>query len=160
MEPRPSDTRHLVRMAGLFVVGIAAFLVMRSIFVPKNFGLYGHFNPGALEANMVPPRPPATRFAGQAACIQCHDEVAAIRAKGRHAKVACESCHGPLADHAEADNPSAKKPTRPDPRKTCVICHTASMSKPKTFPQVDPAEHAPEGACTVCHTQPHSPKIS
>ena len=77
-----------------------------------------------------------------------------------HAKVACESCHGALAAHAQADNPSTVKPQKPDPRKTCVICHTASISKPKAFPQVDPAEHAPEGPCTACHVQPHSPKIT
>jgi len=156
MEPRPSDYRHLVRMAGLFVVGIATFLVLRSVFVPKNYGLLGPYNPGALQQNMDHP----IKFAGQAACVVCHEEQAKIRATGRHAKVACESCHGALAAHAAADDQSKVKPTKPDPRKTCIICHTASISKPKTFPQVDPAEHAPEGPCTACHVQPHSPKIS
>lgn len=156
MEPRPSDYRHLVRMAGLFVVGIATFLVLRSIFVPKNYGQLGPYNPGALQQNMDRPM----KFAGQAACVVCHEEQAKIRATGRHAKVACESCHGALAAHATAADQSKVKPTKPDPRKTCIICHTASISKPKTFPQVDPAEHAPEGPCTACHVQPHSPKIS
>ena len=157
MEQRPSDYRHLVRMAGLFVVGILLFLILRSVFVPKNFGLYGHYNPGALQANMDKP----IRFAGQDTCVMCHTEQAEIRAKGRHANVSCESCHGALASHAQAqaDGKAADKPQKPDQRKTCVRCHTKSISKPKTFPQVDPAEHAPEGACTACHVQPHSPKI-
>ena len=72
---------------------------------------------------------------------------------------ACEACHG-AARGARRRTPTDVKPEKPDPRKTCVICHTASISKPKTFPQVDPAEHAPEGPCTECHVQPHSPKIS
>ena len=155
MEQRPSDYRHLVRMAALFVVGILLFLLLRSLFVPKNFGLYGHYNPGALQANMDKP----IRFAGQDTCVMCHTEQAEIRAKGRHAKVACESCHGALAAHTQADDPGKSKPPKPDPRKTCIVCHTASISKPKTFPQVEPTEHAPEGPCTACHVQPHSPKI-
>ena len=156
MEPRPSNYRHLVRMAGLFVIGITVFLLLRSVFVPKNFGLYGHYNPGALQANMDRPM----KYAGQAACVVCHDEQASARAKGRHANVACESCHGALASHAQSDDPAKSKPQRPDPRKTCIICHTASISKPKAFPQVDPAEHAPAGPCTACHVQPHNPKIA
>jgi len=158
MEPRPSDYRHLVRMALLFVLGITVFLLLRSAFVPKNFGLYAHYNPGALQANMDKP----IKFAGQATCMACHTEQAEIRAKGRHAHVSCESCHGAQAEHAQAqmDGKGGAKPARPDPRQTCVICHTKSISKPKTFPQVDPAEHAPEGPCTACHVQPHSPKIA
>ncbi|MEI6667042.1 MAG: multiheme c-type cytochrome [Acidobacteriota bacterium] len=158
MEPRPSDYRHLVRMAGLFVVGISTFLVLRSVFVPKDYGLFGPFNPGALQQNMDHP----IKFAGQATCVVCHTEQADLRAKGRHANVACESCHGALAVHAQAqtDGKTSAKPQRPDPRQTCVVCHTASISKPKAFPQVDPAEHAPEGPCTACHVQPHNPKIA
>jgi hypothetical protein len=32
------------------------------------------------------------------------------------------------------------------------------VAKPEGFPQVEPAEHAPEGACSECHT-PHSPGL-
>ncbi len=108
----------------------------------------------------VATKDPATTI-GQALCAVCHSKQADILAKGRHAHVACESCHGALASHAKADDPSAHKPQKPDPRNTCIVCHAASIPKPKTFPQVDPADHAPQGGpCTACHTQPHSPKIS
>ena len=153
MKPRASDYVHLVRMAGLFLVGITAFVVLRWLMVPADFGEFGHYRAGALRDNMARP----IVYAGQAACVECHPDVAEVRAKGRHALVACEACHGALAAHAS--NPDGAKPVRPDPRKTCIICHTASISKPKSFPQVVPAEHAPEGACAACHAV-HSPKIS
>ena len=153
MKRRASDYVHLVRMAGLFVVGITAFVVLRWLMVPADFGLLGHYRAGALKDNMARP----IVFAGQAVCVECHTDEAAERAKGRHAHVSCESCHGALAAHA--GNPDGVKPVRPDPRKTCIICHTASISKPKSFPQVVPAEHAPEGSCATCHVV-HNPKIS
>jgi hypothetical protein len=153
MKPRSGEYTHLIRMAVLFVVGIAAFLIMRWALVPADFGLLGHYRAGAVQDNMNRP----VKFAGQAVCVECHTDVAEIRAKGRHAKVSCESCHGALGAHAA--DPNGVKPKRPDPRKTCVICHTASISKPKTFPQVVPAEHAPEGSCAECHVV-HNPKLS
>jgi uncharacterized CHY-type Zn-finger protein len=140
-------------MAGLFLVGITAFVVLRWLMIPAGFGELGHYRPGALKDNMARP----IVYAGQAACVECHTDVAELRAKGRHAHVSCESCHGALEAHAA--DPNGVKPVRPDPRKTCIICHTASMSKPKTFPQVVPAEHAPEGSCAECHVV-HNPKIS
>jgi len=153
MKPQASDYVHLVRMAGLFAVGITAFVVLRWLMVPAGFGELGHYRAGALKDNMARP----IVFAGQAACVECHTDVAEVRAKGRHARVACESCHGALATHAA--DPNGVKPVRPDPRRTCIVCHTASISKPKSFPQVVVAEHAPEGSCAACHVV-HNPKLS
>jgi hypothetical protein len=153
MKPRGADYVHLIRMAGLFVVGVTAFVVLRWLMVPADFGVYGHYRAGALKDNMARP----IMFAGQASCVECHPDVAEVRAAGRHARVGCEACHGALAAHA--GNPDGVKPVRPDPRKTCIVCHTASISKPKTFPQVVPADHAPEGSCADCH-KVHNPKLS
>ena len=153
MKPRSGEYTHLIRMAGLFAVGIAAFLLLRWMLVPADFGLWGHYRAGAVKDNMERP----VKFAGQALCVECHTDVAELRAKGKHARVACESCHGALGAHAKDSN--GVKPKRPDPRKTCIICHTASISKPKSFPQVVPAEHAPEGSCAECHVV-HNPKLS
>jgi uncharacterized CHY-type Zn-finger protein len=153
MKPRASDYVHLVRMAGLFVVGVTAFVVLRWLMVPADFGELGHYRTGAVRDNMARP----TVYAGQAACLECHADVAELRAKGKHARVACESCHGALAAHASS--PDAQKPVRPNPRTTCISCHSANISKPKSFPQVVPEEHAPEGSCAACHAV-HNPKIS
>jgi hypothetical protein len=89
-------------------------------------------------------------FAGAETCAACHDDVAQTRMRGKHAKVACEACHGPQARHAEADDPSALKPERPGPSR-CAVCHTANVAKPASFPQVVLEEHAGGTSCLECH---------
>jgi len=150
------DKGHLVRMASIFAAGIVVFLVLQAAFVPPGFGVYGHFRAGALDDNRDPALHPI-RFAGRAACEDCHADVVQARAGSRHARIGCEACHGPSAVHAA--DPAASKGVRPDPRAVCIRCHSASASKPKGFPQVAVAEHAADGPCTACH-RPHAPKIS
>ena len=84
---------HLVRVAGLFVAGVLAFLVLQAFLVPKGFGVYGHYRAGALEENRARP----VAFAGRAACVECHSDVPEAMKGGRHAAIRCEACHGPLA---------------------------------------------------------------
>ena len=142
---------HLFRMAGLFVAGIAAFLIARSILVPDGFGELGHFRTGALADNQA--RKPV--FAGRAACADCHsDEPDRLKA-GPHKGVGCEACHGALGAHASGE--SDVKPVRPDAAKLCLVCHVQSVSKPAGFKQIDPKEHGDgSGTCGGCH-DPHSP---
>ena len=142
---------HLVRVAVIFLIGIALFFVVRARFVPRDFGVYGHYRAGALDDARAKP----VSFAGQASCIECHSDVAELRKAGRHAALSCEACHGPLARHADGDVP---KPPRPEGRSICIGCHTANRSKPKFLPQIVVADHAPDGACIECH-KPHAPKI-
>jgi hypothetical protein len=150
------DKEHLVRMASLFAVGIGAFLVLKFVFVPAGFGQYGHYRAGALADNRDPVRHPV-RYAGRAACEDCHGDVVEARKGSRHERIGCEACHGPSAKHAS--NPSDVKPVKPDPRAVCIRCHSASASRPKAFPQVVVDGHASEGPCTNCH-KAHAPKIS
>lgn len=153
MSGRSSNYAHLIRMAGLFVVGIAVFLVARAVSIPSDFGLYGHYRAGALDDARARP----ITFAGQAACVECHSDIGDLRKTARHARVSCEACHGPLATHAAGEPPL--KPTWPDGRAPCVSCHQQSRSKPASFPQVDVADHAGDNKCIECHN-PHAPKIS
>lgn len=143
---------HLIRMAGLFCVGILVFLVARSYSVPSDFGVYGHYRAGALDDARARP----VTFAGQAACVECHSDIGEQRTGTKHAAVSCESCHGPLATHAAGNEPL--KPARPDGLAVCVGCHLNNRSKPPTFPQIDVAEHAGDNKCVECHN-PHAPKL-
>lgn len=147
------DYEHVLRMAGLFVLAIAAFLAWRSWMVPPDFGVYGHFRAGAITdaAKRTP------RYAGQASCIECHDEVQQVRVTGRHAKIGCEACHGPLGGHARGETDVA--PVRPNPRAVCLTCHTARHGVPKAFPQIVVKEHSEAGPCTECH-KAHAPGLS
>jgi len=143
------DKEHLLRVAGLFLAGIVAFLLLQQLLVPEGFGEFGHFRTGALDDN----RAPSAKFGGQAMCVECHTDEAAARGAGKHAHVACEACHGALGKHAA--DPEALKPARPNPRTLCVVCHAANVAKPAGFPQIDPKDH-PDGVCTECHVA-HDP---
>jgi hypothetical protein len=98
-----------------------------------------------------------SRYAGQAACIDCHTDVQQVRSTGRHVIVACEACHGPLGAHAIGETDVA--PIRPSPRAICLTCHTARLGMPATFPKVIVNEHSEAGPCTECH-QAHAPGLS
>ena len=142
---------HLVRMGGLFVVGIAAFLVARWVFVPEGFGELGHYRVGALADN----RTKKPVFAGRTACAECHTDEPGWLKGGPHKGVGCEACHGALGVHASGE--SDVKPARPDAAKLCLVCHVQSVSKPAGFKQIDPKEHGDgSGTCGGCH-DPHSP---
>jgi hypothetical protein len=143
---------HLARVAALFLAGIAAFLVLQALLVPKGFGVYGHYRAGALEDN----RARALSYAGRAACVECHADAADAAKGGRHEGVRCEACHGPLARHAE--DPAAQKAVKPDPRVLCVRCHQANVARPARFAQIDAAEHAGQESCTTCHVA-HNPGV-
>jgi len=147
------DAGHLFRMAAVFVVGIVLFLVLRGIFVPRSFGQYGHYRGAALAEIASKP----IMFAGHGTCESCHIDVQEVKSKGVHARVACESCHGPLAKHA--DDPTALQPPKLDVAVLCVRCHEANLAKPKAFPQVVSAEHSGGVVCDTCH-KPHSPRIA
>lgn len=150
MSGRFQDAEHVLRLAGLFLAGLVLFFVLRAWLVPDDFGVYGHYRSRAILDNRN--REPV--YAGQAMCLDCHEEQAAERQAGRHALVRCEACHGPLAAHAEGR--TEERPARPDARKLCVTCHEAGTGRPPAFPQVVPAEHAGDEACTACH-RPHAP---
>lgn len=137
------------RLAAVFAVGIALFLGLRSMLVPDDYGRLGPYRASALAQNQAKP----IAYAGQAACVDCHSDVADLRKTNAHARVSCESCHGPLAAHA---GDPAVAASRPDPRVTCALCHTPNAAKPATFKTVTFAEHAGEESCISCHP-PHGP---
>jgi hypothetical protein len=143
--------QHVVRMAGLFVLGISAFFVLRAWFVPDDFGVYGHYRASALELNRNKP----LVHGGHAVCADCHPDVVEARAGGRHERIGCEACHGPAARHASGDD-KAPLPVRPHPRDGCLKCHAKDASRPRAFPQVVAAQHAGEQVCVTCHN-PHHP---
>jgi len=147
------DREHLVRMAGLFLVGLILFLIVQLALVPKDFHTLGHFRAGALADNAAH----AVVFAGRQACESCHPDVVETRKGSRHGMIGCEACHGALAKHA--DDPGSLKPTRPDARTLCLVCHREDVAKPKSFKQVNPQEHMGGEPCISCH-KPHHPEMA
>jgi len=151
----PRETRHydhVIRVVALFAFGFLAFLIVRHVLVPADFGVYGFYRAGALDDARAHP----VRYAGRETCAVCHDAVVESQKDSRHAQVGCESCHGALAAHAGGE--FDPKPKVLNPRLLCLTCHVKMDGKYAAFPQVDPVEHAGDAACTACH-QPHRPKI-
>jgi predicted CXXCH cytochrome family protein len=147
------DVEHLFRLAGLFLAGVVLFLIARAILVPADFGVYGHYRASAVDDEMAR----VVVHAGQGACADCHGDVVEIRVASRHAAVACESCHGPLAAHAAA--PDTVKPKLPEMAGLCIGCHAARTGKPAWYPTVVVAEHSGGESCATCHTS-HNPKLN
>jgi hypothetical protein len=141
---------QVVRLAIVFALAIAALLVVRHFFVPKSFGLEGHFRADAIPAAAGLPQ----HYAGSQTCGECHEDQAATKASSFHRGVACESCHGAAADHVDA--PDEHSPLRPTSRDACLTCHRYVMSRPTGFPQVMETMHNPDKVCVTCH-DPHDP---
>jgi hypothetical protein len=150
---RFKDAEHLFRLAAVFVVGLTLFLIVRGLLVPRSFGQYGHYRGKAIAEIAALP----IAYAGHQVCEGCHTDVLDVKSKGVHKGVACESCHGPLAKHAE--DPASVQPEKLDTAKLCVRCHEANIAKPKNFPQVASEDHSGGAACNSCH-QPHSPAMN
>ncbi len=146
------DSSHLLRLVWVFAAALGVFLLVRQAVIPKAFGQYGHYRPGALET--IRQRP--LTFAGQDACVACHDDQAKVRAAGPHAHVACEACHGPQAQHA--GDPAAIKPQLPNVATLCRRCHEKDAAKQKNFPKVVSAEHMCDVTFYTCH-KPHNPHL-
>jgi len=146
------DSGHLFRLAAVFLAGIVVFVVARSFLIPRSFGQYGHFRGDAIREIAAKP----VVYAGHQTCEACHADVMEVKEKGKHARVACESCHGPLAAHA--DDPGSIQPEKLDTAVLCVRCHEANSAKPKWFPQVVSAEHSSGLPCDTCH-KPHTPAL-
>ena len=146
------DSAHLIRPALVLLAGVVVFLIVRAVVIPKDFGLYGHYRPGALDMIAATP----VSYAGRSQCALCHDAETKVHDAGKHAGVACEACHGPQAKHVEAEGGNV--PKLPDVANLCRRCHEKDAAKPKAFPQVDTVAHSQGMPCNTCH-QPHSPHL-
>lgn len=142
--------QQLISIGIVFILIVILFIVARKIFIPPSFGVLGHYRAQAIEENKAR----EIIYAGAAACYDCHDAIYELKATSYHKDVACETCHGPAAKHAE--DPAQYAPIVPRGRDTCPICHDYNPSRPTGFPQIIAAKHNPGKACMSCHN-PHNP---
>jgi hypothetical protein len=141
---------QISRLAVVIAVLVGGVLVTRFVVIPASY-----FSPRVHRAATVKrelARP--ISFAGVATCRECHSDEYDTKSKGYHKGVACETCHGPAAAHA--DDPTNIKPYAPRDRKFCPVCHSYDASRPTGFPQINPTAHNPLKACIACHN-PHDP---
>ena len=138
-------------LAGIVLVtGLAFAATALAVVVPWAYGEYG-FHPAENARTWAALAP---SYADAAVCQRCHEAEYAPWIGERHATVTCESCHGPLAEHAATaplEAPPGSLALEKPAEGLCVVCHEESPAKPIGFAQVDLAEHNSGGSCRGCH---------
>ena len=127
--------------------------MIRGAVVPKGFGQYGHYRPGALAPSASIP----ISYAGQDTCVMCHDDEGQGPRRRQARPRRLRSL--PRTPGQTRRRPGALKsrnsPTSP---RSARRCHEKDAAKPKAFPQVVTAEHSGGMACNTCH-KPHNPHL-
>jgi hypothetical protein len=143
---------QLKTLLPLFAVLIVLFLVARHFLIPDSFGKYGHYRANSIEEIGALP----IKYAGSAACIDCHDVVAELLASDAHSGLSCEVCHGPNSKHAE-DYEIIEFIVKDGTRKSCGRCHSFNPARNiEVINQIDIKDHHPEKEnCIDCHN-PHA----
>jgi hypothetical protein len=150
---RPTSRRGIVKgilAGGALVALLAVASIALVVAVPWIYGEYG-FHP---EANARTWAALTPRYADAVLCARCHEAQYAPWQNERHAGVTCESCHGPLAEHAATaplEAPAGSLGIAKPGEDLCVVCHEKSPAKPEAFAQVDLAEHYTGSTCLGCH---------
>ena len=163
--------RFIKRALSLIALIAIVGLITRSFLIPESFGRYGDYRADHLEEM----REQVPVHSDGKICADCHDENAATKSEGGHAKVPCETCHfQPYALLEDRPDGHPEKVTPPDPsRDACLICHQLQPARPADFPQVAdavlhiterweivkeqlPNEKIETAVCIHCH-DPHAP---
>lgn len=147
-------SKHIWRGAILLAVLLGGVVLGRHFLVPPSFGEMGFYRGDALYEFMDK----APEHGGSQACAECHDDIAAAKAKGKHAVVQCEVCHATLATHVK-DGDKVGDMAVNRSWQLCAYCHRALNARPGGIAQIDLREHLelgandpiPEQACLECH---------
>ncbi|MCX6230117.1 MAG: multiheme c-type cytochrome [Bacteroidetes bacterium] len=143
--------QQVKRLLIAFVIFVALFLGVRHFLVPKTFGKYGHYDAKALEANAAHD----VKYIDAQDCSNCHTDIDSLKMAGKHAKINCQTCHGPGYKHLE--DPSANPLIKPTERAFCGKCHEKNAARPTNIiKQQDLSKHNPDSKCVECHN-PHQP---
>jgi len=141
---------HIKRLIVLFVILITSFLVARHFLIPESFGQFGHYRGLALDEVKAQ----EAKYLGDAVCADCHEDIMDLKLSDLHAKISCETCHGPGWKHIEEPEPGQFN--IPEGRDFCGSCHSINPARPDFIKQVNLREHNPEANCNECHN-PHAP---
>jgi len=140
------------------LVGIAVLgFVLRPVFLPDDFGKYGHYRPGAVADEAAREiRSPANE-----ACFECHPLIRKLHVAGVHKDMLCEVCHGSNADHVRNEKWYAVMPTARDQeiRLQCLGCHNEVVQAlpPEAMKMVALPKHLEDRkvrthhVCNQCH---------
>jgi hypothetical protein len=164
---------HFVRLLALVAIAVVGFLYVRSLVVPKDFGVKGHFRLSAIDDEGKR----EARHIGSDACAECHDDIGAAWKAGKHHIPQCENCHGPgllhtkvVAEDSTAGYPDKilkKFPKAINPGTgitECKWCHLKTFERPSSLKYIVSVErhitehkgtYTPASRCVDCHN-PHT----
>jgi hypothetical protein len=142
---------QLTRLAIAFAIFITLFILIRNYLVPDTFGQYGHYRGASLIDNAAP----EIHYAGQQACLECHQDIEDLKKDDVHNGLHCETCHGPGQKHVLSGE--AADILKPTGREFCGNCHGMNAAKQKSVVfQIDVNKHNVGKNCLECHN-PHQP---
>jgi hypothetical protein len=142
---------QLTRLAIAFAIFITLFILVRNYLVPDTFGQYGHYRGASLIDNAAP----EIHYAGQQACLECHQDIEDLKKDDVHNGLHCETCHGPGQKHVLSGE--AADILKPTGREFCGNCHGMNAAKQKSVVfQIDVNKHNVGKNCLECHN-PHQP---
>ena len=140
--------RQLVILALVAGMSLAAGLFV--VMLANEYGYHPVRNAATWASQPV-------QFALGGECAGCHPSEAAAISQRNHATIGCQTCHGPLAEHARTGRvalASTTGATSAEPA-TCVACHEAVLGRPLDFPVVTTLTHFGGSPCVLCH-DPHA----
>lgn len=145
---------HLIRAGALLLlVLVFAFVGLRVIPAPAFLAEFG-FHPKNTEENREAWASLPIQYVSSSICVDCHQGEYALRGKGSHRTISCETCHGPAREHIATGAPEVLDTSRG----LCGLCHARLVSRPSNFPQVNMAEMGGDEECITCH-DPHEPRV-
>jgi predicted CXXCH cytochrome family protein len=149
---------HFWRPLLVVVLALVVVLVVRTIYIPGDFGIHGSFTYNFYrQANVGEWQSVSVKYQGREYCRTCHQHNYDLIMASPHSVIQCEDCHGPGIGHPE----TVKKLTPGNSRQLCWRCHIYLPypgSGRSVVPGIEPnAPHAPLGMeCYSCHN-PHQP---
>ena len=113
---------HWMRPLYAFAGVIVLVLAVRSVVVPKDFGIgeRGYMYSLHRKGNESEWKAVPAKFQPVSTCAGCHPENAASLAQSPHAVINCQNCHCPAGEHPTTP---PKLPINRD-RALCLRCHT------------------------------------
>jgi hypothetical protein len=95
-------------------------------------------------------------FTSSSTCQECHEAQQARLTSATHTGIGCQSCHGPLIEHAAAGDEATSEQVavRVPVDEVCIKCHSKAVGRPEGLLQVTPGAHYVT-QCLECH-DPHT----
>ena len=148
----PSPYSHLYRLAALLLVMAIAFLTVKALLIPESWNHVAWYRSDALEDM----KKLTVVHGDNDSCQSCHEEVFETQMDFEHATLNCESCHGPLTEHALGEEKIGDALVMNETDWQCMNCHRDLISRPKDFPLflMDVKKHRNIEAgelCLECH---------